>query len=239
MYHEFHAYPHTNLNEANLDYLCSKIGDVEKAAEAAAETAALAKEIKEEAQTIQESVERTAQDVDAQYNIVLEKASELAESVEQIAENAENIAELENGLETSNENIASNRTLIDNAATKAREVYDDNGKLKYIQLAFNVNANYYDTTTETHYLQSFTPLDIIMAKLFVRTVTELSAGSTYPIGSVASSLIPAYTQPLSVYVQGHKRAEVYIESSGSIYIHPFENISTGVGIYVTGFWHHT
>lgn len=232
MYHEMHRYPHTNLNEANLDYICSKVGDVENAVEKANETVALAETVKDEAEAIKDEVTATGETVTEQYEIVLEKANEISDSAAQITTNKNNISTL-------NTNLNALDARVDDIEDSAELIHDDGGHILRDVVSFNPSATHIESASSTHVINRFRPLGLTFAKIFAITTHILSAGSVYPVGYVPQSLSPSYKQPLSITTSTKKEAEVYIETDGSIVIYCREDLSADTSLYITGFWHNT
>lgn len=236
MYHEIHRYPHTNLNEANLDYICHKIGEVERTAESASEAAALAETVKDEAEAIKDEVTATGEAVREQYEIVIEKAGEIGESAEQIETNKNNITLLSNGLASTNASVIALSDAVDDIEAGAAQIYS-NGHLIKVDVECTPSPTNIDETGFSSSVKKYNQLDMIFAKIYARTARALGANNLYPIAFVrGSSNYPSYDQPLSVYVHSHKVADVRINEEGEIGIYPYETIAVGTAIYITGFW---
>lgn len=237
MYHEMHRYPHTNLNEANLDYLCSKIGEVESAADSANEAAELAESVKNEALEIKTAVDAVNENVNSKYAEILETAGELSDSLEQIETNKDNITLLSADLVETNADVAGLSNDVDDIETKAAEIYA-NAHLINVDVTCTASPANIDASAFSTFVKKYNQLNMVFAKVYAQTARALDSGHIYPIAYVMGATnCPSYNEAMSVFIASHKVADAWINNSGEISIYAYDTIPSGASIYITGFWH--
>lgn len=80
----------------------------------------------------------------------------------------------------------------------------------------------------------FPHLGIVFFRMYGVINAALSVGVVYTLAKVDTNYKPKFIHPLSVFCK--KNSDANISDSGNVNIRPFEAISVGEVVYLTGFW---
>lgn len=100
----------------------------------------------------------------------------------------------------------------------------------------SVTVSIYETRlSDLDYICEYYPnLGMVFFRMFGNINVALSSGTAYILAQIDTNYKPKYNHAFSVYSQKNMHATV--SDSGNISVRPFEAVSVGDFVYLTGFW---